>query len=743
MYYSDKPISSTSDDLLKRGGFAKLLANTIFSLNREDTFTVGVFGKWGSGKTSVVKMMLQELEQMQTSTEKNDEIIVVHFEPWNFTDTNQLLNQFFARLANEFRSKGDASLKVVGDALKKYSDAFSLAELIPDLGIASKVISILGKNSAEMLGKFLKKRVDANDVQTQKEYVISLLQKQSKRILVVIDDIDRLSNEQIRHVFQLVTSVARFPNTTYLLVFDKDIVVKALEQVQEGSGEDYLEKIIQMPIQIPDIQRPALRQILFNRLNEILQIHSDVNFMESYWQTIYTPCVDPFIKQIRDVNRLCNAIEFKLSAISGEVDYADIISITALENGMPAIYEWVKRNKALLTGEGNRFNFGTSNKKPHEWCKFYEEQFNALLVGKSSVRADQNNVDFALNYLSYIFPSFGQKIGKTYQSVDTDHLRKNNRIAHPDKFDRYFHLTVDYIDFRKADIQTAIQVMSVEEFSAFLIEADREESGYEFLEEVNAKINDILPERVDILIQALLLTAGRLDSRSDRSMFSLRTQDKAEFIICDLLERIPVQKRLQYMLTTIASANCEVLTVLAHIINLFELAHGRLAANGKERTGLHKLITAEDIPAIENAFVKRTKELLETTSLFLFGKWRMVLYLLECFDADFTTGYLCLELKRDESIVRYLENSVSKWIGAGISYEVNKTYEKYLAKDRILQAIENQKSNGNLYQLPLEVQYASVAFSIYATDETIGHHGVSQESIEEVLTQWKTSNSNS
>ena len=121
----------------------------------------------------------------------------------------------------------------------------------------------------------------------------------------------------------------------------------------------------------------------------------------------------------------------------------------------------------------------------------------------------------------------------------------------------------------------------------------------------------------------------------------------------------------------------------------------------------------------------------------------MVLYLLECFDADFTTGYLCLELNRDESIVRYLENSVSKWIGAGISYEVNKTYEKYLAKDRILQAIENQKSNGNLYQLPLEVQYASVAFSIYATDETMGHHGVSQESIEEILTQWKTLNSNS
>ena len=741
MYYSDKPIASNADDLLKRSSFSKLLANTIFSLNRDDTFTVGVFGKWGSGKTSVVKMMLQELENTQAAAEKDDQIIVVHFEPWNFTDTNQLLNQFFARLANEFRSKGDASLKLVGDALEKYSDAFSLAELIPNLGIAAKIISFFGKNSAEAMGKFLKKRIDANDVQSQKEYVISLLQKQSKRILVVIDDIDRLSNEQIRHVFQLVTSVARFPNTTYLLVFDKEIVVKALEQVQEGSGEDYLEKIIQMPIQIPDIQRTALRQILFNRLDEILKNYTDVNFSESYWNSIYSPCVDPFIKHIRDVNRLCNAIEFKLSAISGEVDFADIVAITALENGMSAIYEWTKKNKALLTGESNQFEFGTPDKKPHEWCEFYEEQFSILLAGKSSVSVDQNNVDFALNYLSYIFPIFGKKIGKTYQSVDRDQLRRNNRIAHPDKFDRYFHLTVDYIDFRKTDIQTAIQGMSIKEFSEFLMEADREGSGYEFLEEVNAKIHDILPERIDILIQALLFTAGKLDNQSDRNMFSLRTQDKAEFIICDLLERIPIQERLRYILTTIASANCEALTVLAHIINLIELAHGRLAAKGNERTGLHKLITAEDIPTIENAFMDRVKALLETTSLFLFGKWRMVLYLMGCFDAEFTASYLCLELQQDESIVRYLEDSVSKWIGAGISYEVNKTYEKYLTKDRVLQAIESQKANGNLYQLPIEVQYASVAFSIYSIDETMGDHGISQESIKKVLDQWKRLNS--
>lgn len=737
MYYSDKPISTNSDDLLKRSGFAKLLAETIANLDKADTFTIGVFGKWGSGKTSVVKMMLQELEKKQDSANENDKIIVIHFEPWNFTDTNQLLNQFFARLSNEFRRKGDKGLKVVGDALEKYSDAFTLAELIPDLGIKGSLISFFGKNGAAAVGKFLKQRVDSTDVQSQKEYVISLLEKQKSKILVVIDDIDRLSNEQIRQVFQLVTSVAKFPNTTYLLVFDKDIVVKALEQVQEGSGDDYLEKVIQMPIQIPDIQRTSLRQIFFNRLDAIIEKHAEVNFNITHWQNVYTPCIDPFIKHIRDINRLCNAVEFKLSAISGEVDFTDLVAITALEIGMPTVYEWVKENKGVVTGDGSQYSFGTRDRKPQEWYKVYEEQLSAILPKNSSMKSDQSDVELALKCLSHIFPHFGQKIGKTYEVFSRDQLRKNNQIAHPDKFDRYFHLTVDYIGFRKADVKTALQMMSSEEFSIFLLERDREATSYEFLEEVRVAIEDIPLDRVKVLIQALLQSACQLDSKSERSMFSLRSQDEAEHIVCDLFERIPIQERQKFILETVESANCESVTAMAEIINMMELAHGRLAANGQERSDFKKLLAVDGILELEKTFVARVKELLKERSLFEFGKWRRVLYLLECFDSEYTSEYMMKELKKDENVLRYLESSVSKWIGSGVSYELNKSYEKYLTTDQVLLAIEKQKASGDLYRLPFEVQCTCAAFYMYTTNEEIGHRGVSQMDATELLSQWK------
>ena len=134
MYYSDKPIDLEQNDRLGRNSFAKLLAKSILNLNNQDTFSVGLFGKWGSGKTSIVNMMLHEIELNQQTLPENEKFIVIRFEPWNFSNTNQLLTQFFIRLSNEFRSIQDENLTKIGEALEKYADAFELLNSIPYIG---------------------------------------------------------------------------------------------------------------------------------------------------------------------------------------------------------------------------------------------------------------------------------------------------------------------------------------------------------------------------------------------------------------------------------------------------------------------------------------------------------------------------------------------------------------------------------------------------------------------------------
>ena len=733
MFYTDTPISSSKDDLLNRNGFAKLLAQSLINLNSTDTFTVGLFGKWGSGKTSLVNMTLQEIKNCH-ATIKGKNTIIVHFEPWNFSDTNQLLTQFFLRLSNEFRSKGDKTLAQIGDALEKYSDAFEIATAVPVVG---GLLALLGKKGASTLSAKMKKGSDEKDILKQKEYVVNLLDEQKNKVLVVIDDIDRLSNEQIRQVFQLITSVARFPNMTYLLVFDKDIVIRALEKVQEGSGEDYLEKIIQMPIQIPDLQRAELRQAFFDRLDKIIKENEKINFSTEHWQKVFEPCIDPFIKTLRDVSRLCNVIQFKLTTIASEVDFADMVAISTIEIYLSAIYEWIKTNKHIMIGSFDVSSIGFRNKSQHEWCKDYEDQFSKLLQHEKSNSVRDVNAETISLLLSHLFPSFGHKIGKIYEPYDLNQLRKNNQIAHPEKFDRYFHLDLDRIGLKKAELLAAVQKLDCDALKTLLFEFDQNGTSYEFIEEIKAIIPELSPDRAKVLAIAFLESSNQLDAVSSHGLISLSASRQAEYTILELIDRIPSVERMCFIVNFLNSTAKSSLEVLANVINMIELGYGRLAASGKEH-GYKKVITLEELIQLETKFCENIKRTLESTCLFDFNEWRMICHLLESFDADYADVYLNDALKNDKNILRYLDNSVGVWTGAGIEYEVNNEYKDRLTTRRVLDAIQTQIKIGEFFDLPEKAQNKCAAFYLNANAQFNSREHISQIDVNSLLESWRT-----
>lgn len=734
MYYSDKPIGSKCDDQLGRNSFAALLAQSLLNLNTQDTFTVGLFGKWGSGKTSIVNMTLSEIEEQQKDYPGSKKLIVVHFEPWNFSNTDQLLSQFFIRLSSEFRSKGDKRLAKIGEALETYSDAFDLLSTVP---LAGGLMSFLGKKGAKAAGSKLKKGSDEKDISKQKEAVIKLLLEQSNRILVVIDDIDRLSNEQIRHVFQLVTSVAKFPNTIYLLVFDRDIVVEALKEVQKGSGGDYLEKIIQMPIQIPDIKPAKLRKVLLDRLNIIFSKYPGTGFQQTHWQKIYEPCIAPFVGSLRTINRLCNAVQFKLSSISTEIDFVDIVAISALEIQHPEVYEWAKEHKSLLTGEFDLSTIREKNKTQKELKDFYTAQIKAMLQKNGHSTVTDEQVDVVISFLSHLFPHFGQKIGEIYEVYNLNVFRKNNQIAHPEKFDRYFSLDLDEVSIRKSEISKAVFEADCEALIKTLLEKEEKGDSYEFLEEIRALSSDLSADRAKIIITALLAASPHLDTLSQKNFLSLPASALAEHMVIELLDIIDSSNRLQFISDIISDADLSVLQSVASVINMLELAYGRLAANGEER-GYKKVITLEELVEVETIFSEKVKRVLTEHSLFDFDTWRIVCCLMECFAPDYTKAYLETELKEDSNIAQYLSNSVTAWTGAGTEYEITDAYKKHLTKERVLQAIESLRQSGALFSMPEDVQRKCCAFYIDATTEGKNYRGnISGADVDKLLTSWR------
>ena len=91
MFRADQPIDTYKEDLLGRHSFAKELAKAILSYKQNDSISIGLFGKWGSGKTSLINMTLEEIKSISAQNKP----FVIKFNPWNFSDQNQLIQQFF------------------------------------------------------------------------------------------------------------------------------------------------------------------------------------------------------------------------------------------------------------------------------------------------------------------------------------------------------------------------------------------------------------------------------------------------------------------------------------------------------------------------------------------------------------------------------------------------------------------------------------------------------------------------
>ena len=325
MLPADNPISFSEDDALGWAPIARTFARRTLELNATYGMVVGVFGPWGSGKTSYINLARPEF--------KKNKVPVLEFNPWLFSGADQLVGRFFAELSSLMDET--PNLKNIGRYLRNYGDVITpTIAVISTLGGVPQAEQIVNA----MLNFCKKKTAPSTSVTVLRKELTDALAQRDRPIVVVLDDVDRLPADEIREVFKLVRLTASFPNLIYIVACDRVRVESAFDEGEPPPRGSYLEKIFQWSVNVPAASRKLLRGEL---LRSIENAFGDIDspFNEGDWADIEVEIIWPLIQNMRDVRRYCMAIRGTIDDLGNTVALVDVLALEAIRLFMPRVFD--------------------------------------------------------------------------------------------------------------------------------------------------------------------------------------------------------------------------------------------------------------------------------------------------------------------------------------------------------------------------------------------------------------------
>ena len=281
---SDTPVAQPSDDRLGRTPFAEHLARALLEVESTDGFVFGVHGEWGSGKTSVLNLVAHFVEAGPGVP--SSDFVIVRFNPWWYgTDDDLLLRLLTAMSEAVGRHNPSEGLGRLGTVLMRLGSALSPLRYVPGIavisGAASDALSAAGAGVDGLAASL------SRDASSIRDEVIRLLAQGDSKLLVVVDDIDRLTPAEMCRLFRVIKAVANFPKTVYLLAFDKAVVAGALQAQMHVDGEAYIEKVVQAAADLPLPDAANLHSLLTEDLDRLLEAWAPQNWDVERWLNTY------------------------------------------------------------------------------------------------------------------------------------------------------------------------------------------------------------------------------------------------------------------------------------------------------------------------------------------------------------------------------------------------------------------------------------------------------------------------
>jgi len=519
-YIADHPIASKAEDRFNRASFSTRIAETIATRVDPSSIVIGLFGPWGDGKTSVLEMMQETLRSYPNT-------IVVRFNPWHFQSEDLLLRGFFATVADSLGQSLPSMKEKAGELLKNYGSLLSLASLT-----VGGAVEITPGETAKGIGEAMS-NVGLDELRKRIE---RMLDEANKRLVILIDDIDRLDREETHAIFKLVKLSASFRHTSYVLAFDDLVVSAALgERYGEGgsaAGRAFLEKIIQVPLHLPPADENSLRQLALEGVQSALN-QADIELTQ--------PQVDAFIRHFDDTllprletprraKLFSNALMFALPILKGEVNPVDLMLIEGIRVMYPNLYTGIRENPELfLRGERDERRNARQG---------MESRVNLLIERTTPGLTTEERETVKSRLLEPLFPRIKNVI---YGGEWDETWASEQKVSSSQYFKRYFTYSVpvgDVPDAHVAAFCEAAPTASDNEKRALLEGFAARQGLPRVISRLRQREESLTHAQASALITVFALN-GDLLPRERGMMVLADTRAKAAMLIADLLRQIP------------------------------------------------------------------------------------------------------------------------------------------------------------------------------------------------------------
>jgi predicted KAP-like P-loop ATPase len=605
----DAPLQDIKDDQFRRSDFTKQITSLIKNRKDPSSLVIGIYGKWGEGKTSILNFIEHDLKQ-------NSDIICVKYNPWRFNDETQLLRNFFFTLSDKLERSISSSKERIGSYLSKYATILSPISL----GIDGVIDISPGEIFSNIGGTF-----SSVELENLKGRIEKILDDEQKKVVIFIDDIDRLDRQEIQTLLKIVKLTADFRHTVYILSLDEELVASAVgekygsgqnDTKKEENGKRFLEKIIQIPLPLPKINDNVLLRMCFKGIERVMSAEnlrlSDEELLA--FSNLFHLSFFTYLKTPRVIKRYLNRISFSVPLLKNQLNISDLLLIEGIRVFRPLCFSIIQEHPEIFLGSEL-----VTSRNP----EVIKQQYKAILDPMFEAEKDDFEKQNLKVMLSTIFP----RIRTIYENLSYGpewdvSWDKEMKICSKRHLERYFSYTVPKGDISENEVKQFINTfneMTESQISDKIrIFTSDPQTADLFLFELRKNINEIQPNKIQDFILALSNNASYFPTIDIGLKLSPESQLAA--FLRDLIISIPEDSKRILILKTICSQSQPlsfgyiILALLKQKIDAEPnkspisegdyIDFGRVLVERTKITTLDDILTNNDAPLIFSSWLK-------------------------------------------------------------------------------------------------------------------------------------------